>query len=398
MILGPRGGFVSPTLDPMIDATPAPARPIFLLLLAALALVGPASTARAKPPPSWRWPLDGSPEVVRGFDPPDLPWGAGHRGVDLAAHDGDPVYAAGSGRAAYVGRIAGRGIVTIVHGDRRTTYLPVRASVHPGDRVSAGTRIGTVEPGFSHCPMRVCLHWGLLRDATYLDPLSLLPRSPIRLLPLVAAPVPAATSARPRTKRVGFALAGPEVTPPPSPPAREAPTADLAESALAGSGGAGLVLLVLAAAGRAPWSRSRRTPEEEHARATAMRYHPAGGPRNPPPDPSSSPAPGRTPGRTSGGTPYRRPGTEPSGSPGAPGGEPGRARRRGSGEAPLAEVRAFPGGRHRRVRGLARLAALISRRRRPQVEDPDTPCAEVIDLDAERRIRRPTHTDERDPA
>jgi len=30
------------------------------------------------------WPLVPEPDVVEGFDPPDSPYGAGHRGVDLA--------------------------------------------------------------------------------------------------------------------------------------------------------------------------------------------------------------------------------------------------------------------------------------------------------------------------
>jgi len=304
----------------MIDATPAFARLIFLAAVTA-AVVLPAPRAHAQPPPSWRWPLPGSPEVVRGFDPPDLPWGAGHRGVDLGAYPGEPVYAAGPGRAGYVGRIAGHGIVTIVHDARRTTYLPVRPAVHAGERVAAGTRIGSVEPGFGHCPMRVCLHWGLLRGTTYLDPLTLLPRSPIRLLPLTDPFLLAAS------------LTG--HTPPP----RIRPVSDLAESALAGSGGAGVVLLVLAALGRTP----RRRPEDPPL-STAKHYHPAGG-RHP-----DSP--------------------------------------------PLAEVHPLPTGRHRRAHRLKRLFSQLHR-----TPDPDpAPLAEVIDLDTERRLRRPTQTNERDPA
>ena len=39
---------------------------------------------------AWVWPLDPEPRVVRGFDPPDQPWGAWHRGVDLATAVGGP--------------------------------------------------------------------------------------------------------------------------------------------------------------------------------------------------------------------------------------------------------------------------------------------------------------------
>ncbi|MDX2752276.1 M23 family metallopeptidase [Streptomyces scabiei] len=91
------------------------------------------------------------------------------------------------------GRVAGRGVVTVEltgTGDPplRTTYEPVRASVRKGAEVSAGALLGTLEPAPSHCPT-ACLHWGLRRAETYLDPLSLMPpwllhRGPSRLLPV----------------------------------------------------------------------------------------------------------------------------------------------------------------------------------------------------------------------
>jgi murein DD-endopeptidase MepM/ murein hydrolase activator NlpD len=76
----------------------------------------------------------------------------------------------------------------------RTTYEPVRATVAKGEEVAAGDVLGTVEPTGSHCTTS-CLHWGLLRDKTYLDPLSLLPASllthgPSRLLPVLGVPLP----------------------------------------------------------------------------------------------------------------------------------------------------------------------------------------------------------------
>lgn len=132
-------------------------------------------------PVQWQWPLAPAPHVVRGFSPPALPWGAGHRGVDLAARPGQPVYAAGAGRISYAGRLAGRGVVAITHGALRTTYLPVRPGVRVGGRVTLGARIGTVENGPFHCSSP-CLHWGLRRGTVYLDPLSLV-RPRVRLLP-----------------------------------------------------------------------------------------------------------------------------------------------------------------------------------------------------------------------
>ncbi|MQY03008.1 murein hydrolase activator EnvC family protein [Actinomadura macrotermitis] len=140
-------------------------------------------------PAQWRWPVGPpAPAVVRGFVPPALPWGPGHRGVDLAARPGGPVYAAGAGRVSYAGRLAGRGVVAITHGTLRTTYLPVRASVRAGRVVATGARIGVVEAAPMHCQVP-CLHWGLRNDTAYLDPLSLV-RPRVRLLPLWPAPDP----------------------------------------------------------------------------------------------------------------------------------------------------------------------------------------------------------------
>ena len=44
-----------------------------------------------------------SPEVVRGFDPPEQRWLPGHRGVDLTATPGAAVRAAGDGRVRFAG-------------------------------------------------------------------------------------------------------------------------------------------------------------------------------------------------------------------------------------------------------------------------------------------------------
>lgn len=155
--------------------------------LLTLLLSLPDHPARADPPPgpgAWRWPLTPTPRVVRGYDPPPRPWLSGHRGVDLAARPGQPLFAAGAGRVGYVGRLAGRGVVTVVHGALRTSYLPVRPAVRPGQRVAAGQRLGVVEDVRGHCGQMLCLHWGLRRGLTYLDPLSLLGRGPVRLLPI----------------------------------------------------------------------------------------------------------------------------------------------------------------------------------------------------------------------
>ena len=153
------------------------------LVLALALLLGPTA-----PDPVGIWPLDPEPAVVHRFDPPLDPFGSGHRGVDLAGRIGQPVRTALPGRVAFAGRIAGRGVVVVSHGDTRTTYEPVAGSVSVGDRVAAGDVLGRLEVVGSHCFPRACLHWGWLRAETYLDPLGLVGGGPVRLLPLWLRP------------------------------------------------------------------------------------------------------------------------------------------------------------------------------------------------------------------
>jgi murein DD-endopeptidase MepM/ murein hydrolase activator NlpD len=144
------------------------------------------------------WPLSGSPTVVRPFEAPALPYGPGHRGVDLATVPGAPVLAAGAGTVVFAGIVAGRGVVSVDHpGGLRTTYEPVSPTVSAGDHVARSEQIGTVQFGagqFGHagCTATACLHWGLLRgpahDRDYLDPLRLLAMARVRLLPVDGSP------------------------------------------------------------------------------------------------------------------------------------------------------------------------------------------------------------------
>jgi murein DD-endopeptidase MepM/ murein hydrolase activator NlpD len=151
-----------------------------MLLLALLLGAVPGPGTESGP---WMPPVAGGTGVGRGFDPPEEPWLPGHRGVDLAAEPGDPIHAAGPGRVHFAGDVAGTPVVSVSHGVLRTTYLPVVAEVSQGEPVEAGDPLGTLAERPRHCPDRPCLHWGLLRGGEYLDPLSLLGRGEIRLLP-----------------------------------------------------------------------------------------------------------------------------------------------------------------------------------------------------------------------
>ncbi|MFF7973565.1 peptidoglycan DD-metalloendopeptidase family protein [Streptomyces sp. NPDC007905] len=157
----------------------------------------PQSPAAPVPAIGRGWPVGVRPVVLRGWEPPATAYGPGHRGVDLAAAAGSPVRAVAPGRVSFAGRVAGRGVVAVelTGTDLRTTYEPVSPSVKKGDVVGAGEVVGTVEPTGSPCGPATCVHWGLLRGESYLNPLSLLPpwllhRGPSRLLPVLGVPLP----------------------------------------------------------------------------------------------------------------------------------------------------------------------------------------------------------------
>lgn len=112
-------------------------------------------------------------DVINGFTPPEQPWGVGHRGVDLRAEAGQPVYAVASGLVVYAGRLVDRPVISIRHGFVRTTYEPVQPVITKGERVDAGQLIGRVSGSHESCA-GFCLHLGALAGEQYLDPVRLL--------------------------------------------------------------------------------------------------------------------------------------------------------------------------------------------------------------------------------
>jgi murein DD-endopeptidase MepM/ murein hydrolase activator NlpD len=208
------------------------------LLVLAFVLCGTAVLTSPVRAAGWTWPVAGADAsaVVRDFAPPEVRYGAGHRGVDLAGAPGAPVLAAGSGRVSFAGLLAGRGVVVVQHGELRTTYEPVTAQVALDQHVAAGDVLGTLDAGHAGCPAAACLHWGLRRGETYLDPLSLVGGGPVRLLPVLEDPPAAASSGRAAEP----AAAAPEPAPAVDLRSAATPSGALALAALV----AGLVLLV----------------------------------------------------------------------------------------------------------------------------------------------------------
>lgn len=169
------------------------------ILVSLLLSPGADLPAAAAPTLALTRPVDGA--VTRGFDPPDERWGAGHRGVDLAAPPGTVVRASADGVVSFAGVIAGRGVVAVTHDAStrlRTTYEPIEALVRPGQRVRRGQQIGRVATPAATgqgAAGHDGLHWGLIEGETYLNPLSF-SSEPARVQPDAIGLLP--SDARPR--------------------------------------------------------------------------------------------------------------------------------------------------------------------------------------------------------
>jgi murein DD-endopeptidase MepM/ murein hydrolase activator NlpD len=132
--------------------------------------------------PVLRLPVRGP--VVRGFEAPAGPYGAGHRGVDLGAPLGSPVGAPAAGRVVFAGPVAGAGWASVeVDPGVVVTVGPLApVLVARGEVLDALDPVGRLAPGHGGG-----LHLGLRVDGVYVDPLPYLPgRGPARLAPLTA--------------------------------------------------------------------------------------------------------------------------------------------------------------------------------------------------------------------
>ena len=155
---------------------------------AALALValGPADESTAASA-TWSWPVEGP--VIRGFDPPDSPYGSGHRG-DIASPAGSVAVAPADGTVAFAGPVGERLFLTIDHGGGvESTFSWVACS-----RSAAATWCGRGSRWLARAAatgdLIPNLHFGVRLDDAYVDPLAYLApmdvSALIRLAPLVA--------------------------------------------------------------------------------------------------------------------------------------------------------------------------------------------------------------------
>jgi murein DD-endopeptidase MepM/ murein hydrolase activator NlpD len=127
---------------------------------------------------TYAWPVRGP--VLRGFDPPDTPYGSGHRGIDIGTAIGTPVVAAQDGVVAFAGPVAGSLFISVDHPDGvRTTYSWLSdVGVQRGDVVRKGEPIGRSGPGHQGVEP-AHLHFGARVGSTYIDPMLLLERGSV---------------------------------------------------------------------------------------------------------------------------------------------------------------------------------------------------------------------------
>ncbi len=128
----------------------------------------------------WAWPLDEF-RLERAYEAPAHRYGPGHRGVDLRGDPRTAVRAPASGTVAFSGSVAGRGILTIDHGDGLVTTLePVASDLVAGAAVERGEQVAALAVG-GHAPPGA-LHFGVRLDGEYISPLLLLGGAPRAVL------------------------------------------------------------------------------------------------------------------------------------------------------------------------------------------------------------------------
>jgi murein DD-endopeptidase MepM/ murein hydrolase activator NlpD len=149
---------------------------------------GHAKQAKQPPPPgldnvpeqysgSMRWPLDAY-IVSSEFGER---WGKMHKGMDMAADVGEPIFAIADGEVIYAGDgLRGYGNVVILRHDRKTSSIYAHNSelkVKQGDQVKQGTLIALLgSTGHSTGPH---VHFEIRDGDSAVNPRSVLPKSKV---------------------------------------------------------------------------------------------------------------------------------------------------------------------------------------------------------------------------
>lgn len=139
-LIGKLRGLLNPVKSPTAPAAPTP---------------GQAQTQFIEPSGSYKAPIHGQWYNLGGFDlsmvryndPKGAKKGRGHKGVDMSASAGTPIYPMAPGVVTQVSttKIGGNNL-TIKHSNTLSTYYAHMATVnaHPGDKVDTNTVIGTI--------------------------------------------------------------------------------------------------------------------------------------------------------------------------------------------------------------------------------------------------------------
>ncbi len=157
-----------------------------LLVVSLVAIAEPA----AAPGEPWTWPVVGP--VIDGYEPPETPFGAGHRGIDIAVPVGTTIVAPDAGVVTFAGKVGGELFLTIDHGGGVLSTCSWLSAlfVRRGDLVARGQSVAATGGGHPGADVPH-LHFGVRRDGTYVDPFDFLgPLSVsamIRLAPLASA-------------------------------------------------------------------------------------------------------------------------------------------------------------------------------------------------------------------
>ena len=140
-------------------------------------------------------PLMGS-SVVREYRQSEIPYSAGHRGIDYEATLGQAVFAPAEGKVHFAGEVVNRQLISLDHGQELlSAFEPVCSQLNEGEFVVSGQLIGEVcEGGASydpHCQTSICVHFSVRKNGEYLSPLWFTGElTPSRLLPWIEPTTP----------------------------------------------------------------------------------------------------------------------------------------------------------------------------------------------------------------
>lgn len=130
---------------------------------------GPAVSAEQGAPDVWMLPLKAKFEITSLFE---VRWGTMHFGVDMAAPEGTPIYAAHAGTITASGWEGGYGLATFIdHGKGIQTVYGHQSSLYvsQGQHVEAGQMIGRV--GTTGYSTGAHLHFEVNVNGRHYDPM-----------------------------------------------------------------------------------------------------------------------------------------------------------------------------------------------------------------------------------